>query len=50
LVYWAKKGAKPDEPLDRFEVGQNELDFWQSLSRAVAYAAYTTLESVGVPK
>jgi hypothetical protein len=27
-------------------VTQSELDFWQSLSRCVAYAAYTMLESV----
>lgn len=46
LVYWAKKGSEPDEAPTRFEVSQSELNFWQSLSRCVAYAAYTTLESV----
>lgn len=43
LVYWARKGGEPDEPLDRFEVAQDELSFWQSLSRCVAYAAFTNL-------
>jgi hypothetical protein len=46
LVYWARKGSDPDEVLSRFEVGQRELDFWQTLSRGVAYAAYTSIESV----
>jgi hypothetical protein len=46
LVYWARKGADRNEPLSRFEVAQAELDFWQALSRGVAYAAYTELESV----
>jgi hypothetical protein len=46
LVYWAMKGSEPDEAPTRFEVTQRELDFWQSLSRCVAYAAYTVLESV----
>jgi hypothetical protein len=43
LVYWARKGAEPDEPLQRFEVEQAELSFWQSLSRCVAYAALSNL-------
>lgn len=43
LVYWARKGGEPDEPLERFEVAQQELAFWQSLSRCVAYAAFTNL-------
>lgn len=46
LAFWARKGSAPSEPAMRFEVSQNELDFWQSLSRAVAYAAYTTMETV----
>ena len=44
LVYWAKKGAEPEEPLHRFEVEQDELSFWQSLSRCLAYTALTTLD------
>jgi len=43
LVFWAKKGADPNEPLSRFEVSQEDLNFWQTLSRCVAYAAYTSL-------
>ena len=43
-VFWARKSAAPHEPLSRFEVSQPELDFWQTLSRGVAYAAYTVLE------
>ena len=44
LVFWARKGADKSEPLSRFEVSQDDLNFWQMLSRGVAYAAYTTLE------
>src|SRR6266496_1648724 len=46
LVYWARKGSDPDEALCRFEVSQGDLDFWQALSRGVAYAAYTSIEAV----
>ncbi|SRR6266568_2025712 len=41
IVYWARKGADPQENLERFEVAQEELSFWQSLSRCVAYAAFS---------
>lgn len=43
IVYWARKGSDPNEPLERFEVKQNDLSFWQALSRCVAYAAYSNL-------
>lgn len=43
LVYWARLGNDPNEPLRRFEVEQEELEFWQALSRCVAYAAYSNL-------
>ena len=46
LIFWSKKGSDPDEPLSRFEVMQEDLNFWQALSRAVAYSAYTTLNNV----
>lgn len=46
LVYWARKGAEPDEPLQRFEVEQGELSFWQSLSRCLAYASLVNLSEV----
>lgn len=44
LAFWARKGDGPDEPLAEFNVSQNDLDFWQSLARCTAYAAYTALE------
>jgi hypothetical protein len=43
LVYWARKGGDPNERLERFEVEQDDLSFWQALSRCVAYAAYSNL-------
>jgi hypothetical protein len=43
LVFWARKGSEPSEPPHKFEVGQRELDFWQTLARGVAYAAYLHL-------
>jgi hypothetical protein len=45
LVFWARKGADPQEALSTFEVSQNDLNFWQSLARCTAYAAFTTLEA-----
>jgi 5-methylcytosine-specific restriction endonuclease McrA len=43
IVYWAKKGSEENEPLVRFEVEQDDLAFWQALSRCVAYAAFSNL-------
>lgn len=43
IIYWARKGSDSTEPLEKFEVEQNELSFWQALSRCVAYAAYSNL-------
>jgi hypothetical protein len=43
IIYWAKKGNDPGEALVKFEVAQEELAFWQSLSRCVAYAAFSNL-------
>lgn len=43
IVYWARKGSDLNEPLEKCEVGQNDLSFWQALSRCVAYAAYSNL-------
>ena len=43
IVYWARKGNDATEPLEKFEVGQSELSFWQALSRCVAYAAYSNV-------
>jgi hypothetical protein len=45
ITYWARKRrAKPNDPLLKFEVDQQELSFWQMLSRCVAYAALSNLE------
>jgi hypothetical protein len=49
LVFWARKGSDDTEPPSRFEIEQRELDFWQTLSRGVAYASYTTLETFAQP-
>ncbi len=46
LIFWARKGEGNDEPMVQFEVAQVQLAFWQALSRTVAYAAYTSLQSV----
>lgn len=43
IQFWARKGEDKDEPLIQFEVEQGELEFWQALSRCVAYAAYSNL-------
>ena len=43
IIYWARKGSDLNEPLERFEVEQNDLSFWQALSRCVAYAAFSNL-------
>jgi hypothetical protein len=43
IVYWARKGSDPNEPLEKFEVEQADLSFWQALSRCVAYVAYSNL-------
>ncbi len=45
LVFWARKGSNPGEMLTRFEVSQDDLGFWQALSRGVAYAAYTSIDA-----
>jgi hypothetical protein len=44
ITYWARKSADPNDPLSKFEVEQQELAFWQALSRCVAYAALSNLE------
>ncbi|MDR3486607.1 MAG: hypothetical protein P4M05_17095 [Bradyrhizobium sp.] len=43
ITYWARKSANPNDPLSKFEVEQQELAFWQALSRCVAYAALSNL-------
>ena len=43
IVYWARKGNDSNEPLEKFKVEQDDLSFWQALSRCVAYAVYSNL-------
>ena len=44
ITYWARKGTDQAAPLSKFEVLQQELAFWQALSRCVAYAAFSNLD------
>lgn len=44
LKYWSRKGSEPDEPLQEFDVKNEELAFWQTLARTIAYAAYENLK------
>jgi hypothetical protein len=43
IVYWARKGETANEPMEKFEVTQDDLSLWQALSRGVAYAAFSNL-------
>jgi hypothetical protein len=44
LEFWARKGIGTNEPMTKFEVSQDELNFWQTLSRCLGYTSYLTLE------
>ncbi len=43
IVYWARKGSDSSDPIERFKVDEKTLNFWQKLSRCVAYAAFVNL-------
>jgi hypothetical protein len=43
ITFWSRKGSDPDGPLEEFEVEQSELNFWQALSRCVAYVCYSNV-------
>jgi hypothetical protein len=43
IIYWARKDGSKDTALVEYEVAQADLEFWQSLSRAVAYATFSSL-------
>lgn len=45
LAFWARMGDDPNATPVEFQVSQNELNFWQSLSLCTAYAAYAALEA-----
>ena len=44
LEFWARKGSDPNEPMARFEVAQNDLDFWQAIARCTAYASFLAVK------
>ncbi len=44
IQYWSRKGSDPNEALQKFEVNDEELRFWQSLARVVAYSSYENLK------
>jgi len=46
IEYWARKGSDPSEPLSHFEVADNDLSFWQMLSRCTAYASILSLKDL----
>jgi hypothetical protein len=43
IEFWARKGSDANEPMVKWEVNQTALNFWQALSRTVAYVAFTSL-------
>ncbi len=43
IEFWAYKGEPDGNPMPRWEVSQNDLGFWQALSRMIAYVTYLTL-------
>jgi hypothetical protein len=44
LEFWARKGSDPTEPMEHFEVAQNDLNFWQAIARCTAYASFLAAE------
>lgn len=44
IQYWSRKDSDPNEALQKFEVNDEELRFWQSLARVVAYSSYENLK------
>lgn len=45
IDFWAKKGSDSDEPMTKFSVSQQDLEFWQALSRVVAYVVVTRFDA-----
>lgn len=43
LDFWARKGAVGDEPMEKFHVGQRQLNFWQKLSTCVGNVVFSNL-------
>jgi hypothetical protein len=40
IEYWARAGGGRNASMDRHEVNQQDLAFWQALARCTAYAAF----------
>lgn len=49
LEFWDYLNGRKENGYEKFEVQQEELDFWQTLSRVVAYASIETINSKPVP-
>jgi hypothetical protein len=45
LEYWSRKEHTSNAPMDRYEVAQGELSFWQALARCVAYSSFLKLNT-----
>ena len=43
LEFWAHKDSTVSDSMTKYQVSQSELNFWQLMSRAVAYTAYLKL-------
>ena len=46
LEFWAHKGVPNQESMDKWEVNQEDLSFWQALSRMIAYVTYLTISKI----
>jgi hypothetical protein len=46
LEFWAHKGVPNQEPMYKWEVHQDDLSFWQALSRMIAYVTYLTINKI----
>ncbi len=43
IDFWARKGEKTEESMQKFYTNNRKLNFWQSLSRCVSYAVISNL-------
>lgn len=44
IEFWAFKGNPTESSMEKWEVSQTDLSFWQSLSRLIAYVVFLTLD------
>ncbi|MFH0981367.1 MAG: hypothetical protein V2A79_07505 [Planctomycetota bacterium] len=45
IEFWARKGEDSSEPMNKFTVLQQDLNFWQNLARCTAYVAIPALDT-----